>query len=130
MPDKSSVAKNIVKFVFMALWLGISGIVFGIIFAYIGGGILGADSIGFGTLGLAIFGFMMGYIVGIIIGIILIRKLYRQSGSIKFGIAGGIVGAVVTILASVALDPHIYLFFAAFLFIVPVFCLAGFYLKR
>ncbi len=80
MPQKSSVkARIIVKFVFMAIGLGITGIVFGLIGALIGGKVLGGDSFGFGALGLALGGIIIGYPTGIIVGIVSIKKILLPS---------------------------------------------------
>ena len=57
MPQKSSVvARLIVKFVFVAIGLGITGIVFGFIGALIGGKVSGSHSFGFAALGGIIMG--------------------------------------------------------------------------
>ena len=127
---ESSITKNILKFLLTAIGLGIVGIAFGIIGAYIGGGIIGDDAAEFGALGLAISGLLLGYIIGIVVGIILIKRFLYRNGSLMFGVAGGIIGATITILASVPLNPSVLIFSGVFFFIVPVFCLACFQLKR
>ena len=128
----SSLARNIVKFVIMTIGLGIIGIVFGVIGALIGGKVLGSDSFGFGALGLALGGIIIGYPAGIIVGIISIRKILHQPGSLLFGILGSIIGAVITMVLAepLNLNSNTNLLFGVFFLSVPVFCLAGFFLRR
>jgi len=128
----SSITSRIFKFVLMVIGLGVLGIIFGVAGALIGGKILGSDSFGFGALGLAIGGVFIGYPAGIIIGIIFIKKIFHQRGSLLFGILGSIVGAVITVVLAepLNLNSNANLLFGVLLFSVPVFCLAGFYLKR
>ena len=133
MPQKPSVVARIIgKFVLMALGLGITGIVFGARGALIGGRVLGSDSIGFGALGLALGGIIVGYPTGIIVGIILIRKILHQRGSLLLGILGSIVGAVIILALAepLNLNSNPNLLFGAFLLLVPVFCLGGFFLRK
>ena len=120
--------KKIAKFIGFTVGLGIIGILFGVIFALIGGNIIGENS--FGALGLAFIGLSGGYLLGIIAGIILINKWLRQPGSLSTGITGGIIGAVVTVLIGVAWNPTAAILFPLLFLTTPVFCLAGFYLKR
>ena len=128
----SSVVRKITKFVLITVGLGIIGILFGVIGALVGGRVLGADSFGFGALGLAIGGIIVGYPTGIIVGIVLIRKVLHQQGSLLLGIVGSIIGAVVTMVLAEAvhLNSNTNLLFGTFLLIVPVFCLFGFYLRK
>jgi len=128
----SSVVRKILKFVLMTVGLGIIGILFGVIGALIGGRVLGADSVGFASLGLAIGGILVGYPTGIIVGIVLIKKVLHQRGSLLLGIVGSVIGAVVTMVLAepLNLNSNTNLLFGVFLLIVPVFCLIGFYLKR
>ena len=128
----SSVVRKILKFVLMTVGLGIIGILFGVIGALIGGRVLGADSVGFASLGLAIGGILVGYPTGIIVGIVLIKKILHQRGSLLLGIVGSIIGAVITMVLAepLNLNSNTNLLFGVFLLIVPVFCLIGFYLKR
>ena len=133
MPQKLSVVAGIiVKFVFMAIGLGIVGIVFGVVGALIGGTIVGSDSVGFAALGLAIGGIIIGYPAGIIVGIISIKRVFHQQGSILFGMLGSIIGAVVIMVLAepLNLNSNSGLLFGAFFLSVPVFCLGGFLLKR
>ena len=88
----SSLARNIVVFVLMTIGLGVLGIAFGVMGAFIGCKVLGSDSVGFGALGLAIGGVIIGYPTGIIVGIISIRKIFHQQGSLLLGILGSIIG--------------------------------------
>jgi len=132
MPQKSSVvARIIVKFVFMAIGLGITGIVFGLIGALIGGKVLGGDSFGFGALGLALGGIIIGYPTGIIVGIVSIKKILHQRGSLLLGILGSIIGSIIIALAEpLNLNSNSGLLFGAFFLSVPVFCLGGFLLRK
>jgi len=133
MPDKSpSVARRIARFILMAIGLGVTGIVFGLIGAIIGGKVIGGDSVGFGALGLALAGIMIGYPAGIIVGIVLIKKILHQRGSLLFGILGSIIGAVIVIALAepLKLNSNTGLLFGAFLLCVPVFCLSGFLLRK
>ena len=133
MPQKSSVvARIIVKFVFMAIGLGITGIVFGLIGALIGGKVLGGDSFGFGALGLALGGIIIGYPTGIIIGIVSIKKILHRRGSLLLGILGSIFGAVITIVVAepLNLNSNPNLLFGVFFLSVPLFCLVGFSLRK
>jgi hypothetical protein len=116
----------------MTLGLGIIGIAFGAIGAFIGGRILGSDSFGFGALGLALGGILIGYPTGIIVGILLIKKVLHQKGSLLLGILGSIVGAVITVALAepLNLNSNNNLLFSVFLLSVPLFCLGGFFLKR
>ena len=131
MSQKSGVRK-IFKLVLMTLGLGIIGIAFGVIGALIGSRVLGADSVGFASLGLAIGGIIVGYPTGIIVGIVLIRKVLHQRGSLLLGILGSVIGAVVTMVLAepLHLNSNTNLLLGTFLVIVPVFCLVGFYLRR
>ena len=130
MSCKLSIAKKTAKFILTAIGLGITGIIFGIAGAYVGGSVIGDDAAAFGALGLAISGLLLGYIIGIVVGILLIKRFLYRNGSLMFGIAGGVIGATITILASVPLNPSVLIFSGVFFFIIPVFCLAGFHLKR
>ena len=129
MSQESSIAKNVIKFVLTAIGLGIAGVIFGIIGAYIGGGVIGDDAETFGALGLAISGLLLGYVIGIVVGIILIKRFIYRNGALMFGIAGGIIGATITILASVPLSTNVLIYSGVF-FIIPAFCLAGLLIKR
>ncbi len=128
----SSLARKIVKFVIMTIGLGITGIVFGLLGALIGGKVLGGDSSGFGALGLALGGIIIGYPIGIIIGIVSIKKILHRRGSLLLGILGSIFGAVISIALAepLNLNSNPNLLFGVFLLSVPVFCLIGFFLKR
>ena len=130
MSRESSIAKSVIKFVLIAIGLGIIGVICGIIGAYIGGGVIGDNAATFGALGLAISGLLLGYIIGIVGGIILIKRFLYKSGSLMFGIASGVIGATITILASVPLNPSVLIFSGVFFFIVPAFCLGGLIIKR
>ncbi len=133
MPQKPPVAARIlVKFVLMALGLGITGLVFGVIGALIGGKVLGSDSVGFGALGLALGGIIVGYPTGIIVGIISIKKIFHQRGSLLLGILGSIIGSVIIIALAepLNLNSNPGLLFGAFFLSVPVFCLGGFFLRK
>ena len=133
MPQKPPlVARIIVKFIFMALGLGITGIVFGVIGALIGGKVLGGDSVGFGALGLALGGIIVGYPTGIIVGVVSIKKIFHQRGSLLLGILGSIIGSVIIIALAepLNLNSNPGLLFGAFFLIVPVFCLGGFFLRK
>lgn len=129
---KSSITRKILRLVLMTLGLGVLGIIGGGIGALIGGKILGSDSFGFGALGLAIGGIIIGYPAGIIIGIIAIRKLFHHKGSLLLGIVGSIFGALIILLLAepLNLNSNTDLLFVLFLISVPVFCLAGFLLKK
>ena len=128
----SSFARNIVKFILMAIGLGLLGILFAVTGALIGGRVLGSDSAGFGALGLAIGGVIIGYPAGIIVGIISIKRILRQKGSLLFGIVGSIIGAVIIMALAepLNLNSNTNLLFGAFFLSVPIFCLVGFFLKR
>ena len=133
MPDKSpSVARRIARFILMAIGLGVTGIVFGLIGALISGKVIGGNSVGFGALGLALAGIMIGYPAGIIVGIVLIKKILHQRGSLLFGILGSIIGAVIVIALAepLHLNSNTGLLFGTFLLCVPVFCLSGFLLRK
>ncbi len=133
MPQKRSVVtRTLVKFVLMALGLGITGLVFGVIGALIGGKVLGSDSVGFGALGLALGGIIVGYPTGIIVGIISIKKIFHQRGSLLLGILGSIIGSVIIIALAepLNLNSNPGLLFGAFFLSVPVFCLGGFFLRK
>jgi len=133
MPQKSSgVVRIIVKFVFMVIGLGISGVVFGLIGALIGGKVLGGDSFGFGALGLALGGIIIGYPTGIIVGIVSIKKILHQRGSLLLGILGSIIGSVIIIALAepLNLNSNSGLLFGVFCLSVPVFCLGGFFLRK
>lgn len=124
----SSLVKSILKFAGFAIGLGVVGILFGILFAFIGGVSTGENT--FGALGLAFLGFIAGYLLGIIAGIIVIKKWLRQRGSLVLGVAGSIIGAVLTVLMGVAWETDSILILFLMFFTTPVLCLAGFYLKR
>jgi hypothetical protein len=124
----SSLAKNVLKFAGFTVSLGIIGILFGVLFAFIFGWGIGENT--FGAIGLAFLGFIAGYLLGIILGIILMKKWLRQRGSLVLGIAGGVIGAVLTVLMGVAWETDSILLLFLMFFTTPVLCLAGFYLKR
>ena len=128
----SSFARNIVKFILMAIGLGLIGILFGVTGALIGGRVLGSDSAGFGALGLAIGGVIIGYPAGIIVGIISIKMVLHQKGSLLLGILGSIFGVVIIMVLAepLNLNSNTDLLLGVFFLIVPVFCLVGFFLKR
>jgi hypothetical protein len=114
----------------MVIELGIIGGAFGVAGAFIGGGALG--DVSFGGLGLAIIGYLIGYFLGIIIGIVVIKKVFHQPGSLLLGVLGSIIGFVVAILITVTLvsDATLATVFAILFIVSPVFCVAGFHLKR
>ena len=126
------IPRRFFKFVLMALGLAVLGLGFGVIGILIGGRVLGSDSVGFGALGLAIGGVIIGYPAGIIVGIISIKKFLHQEGSLLFAILGSVIGAVIVMLLAepLNLNSNTNLLFGVFFLSVPVFCLAGFYLKR
>ena len=128
----SSLARNMIKFIIRAFVLAITGIVFAITGALIGGRILGGDTAGFGALGLAIGGILVGYPTGIIVGILLIKRLFHQKGSVLLGLIGGIIGTVATVALSepLNLNSNSYLLFGTFFMLVTGLSLGGFYLKR
>ncbi len=128
----SSLGRNIIKFVSMTIGLGIIGIVFGLVGAFIGGLVIGDDSFGFGALGLALGGIIIGYPTGIIVGIVSIKKILHRRGSLLLGILGSIFGAVITIVVAepLNLNSNPNLLFGVFFLSVPLFCLVGFLLKR
>ncbi|MFC1920200.1 hypothetical protein ACFLYQ_00570 [Chloroflexota bacterium] len=133
MPDKSTMLyKRVARFVITAIGLGIIGIIFGIAGAFIGGRVLGADSVGFGALGLAIGGVLAGYPAGIIIGIILLKKFFHQRGSLLLGIIGSVIGAalIIVLAGPLNLASNANLLFGTFFLIMPTFCLIGFNLKK
>ena len=61
MSHNSSVSGKLIRFFIMAFVLAITGIIFAITGAFIGGRILGSDAAGFGALGLAIGGILVGF---------------------------------------------------------------------
>ena len=132
MSMKSSVSGKIIKLLIMAFMLMVIGIIFAITGAFIGGRILGNDSVGFGALGLAIGGILVGYPSGIIVGILLINKLFHQKGSVLLSVIGSIIGAVATVALSepLNLNSNSYLLFGAFFVLVTGLSLGGFYLKK
>ena len=133
MPDKSpTVARRIAKFILMAIGLGVTGIVFGLIGALIGGKVMGGNSVGFGALGLALAGIIIGYPAGIIVGIVSIKKILHQRGSLLLGISGSIIGSVIVLALAepLNLNSNTGLLFGTFLLCVPVFCLSGFLLRK
>ncbi|MCD6599650.1 MAG: hypothetical protein J7L19_03665 [Dehalococcoidia bacterium] len=133
MPDKSpTVARRIARFILMAMGLGVTGIVFGLIGALIGGKVIGGNSVGFGALGLALASIIIGYPAGIIVGIVLIKKILHQRGSLLLGISGSIIGAVIVIALAepLNLNSNTGLLFGTFLLCVPIFCLSGFLLRK
>ncbi|MFC2032444.1 hypothetical protein ACFLUS_03660 [Chloroflexota bacterium] len=132
MSRNSSVSSKMVRFIIMAFVLAVTGIVFAIIGAFIGGRILGSDAAGFGALGLAIGGILLGYPTGIIVGILLIKRIFHQKGSVLLGLIGGIIGTVATVALSepLNLNSNSYLLFGAFFVLVTGLSLGGFYLKK
>ena len=128
MSQKSSVAGKISWFVLMTIGLGVTGIIFGLAGALIGGKVLGGNSFGFGALGLALGGIIIGYPTGIIAGIIFVKKVLHQRGSLLLAIGGSIVGAVVAMAGAEPLNLNSSpgLLFGVFFLSVPVFCTIGF----
>lgn len=128
----SPIAKKIFKFVIIAIGLGIIGFAFALIGVLIGGRVLGGDSDGFGALGLAFGGLVIGYPAGIIVGIFLIKRIFHQRGSLLLSILGSIFGAVfiVALAEPFHFNENANLLFGLFFLSVPVFCLAGFLLRR
>jgi len=132
MSRNSSVSGKMIRFIIMAFVLAVTGIIFAITGAFIGGRILGSDAAGFGALGLAIGGILVGYPTGIIVGILLIKRLFHQKGSALLGLIGGIIGTVATVALSepLNLNSNSYLLFGAFFVLVTGLSLGGFYLKK
>ncbi len=132
MSHNSSVSGKLIRFFIMAFVLTITGIIFAITGAFIGGRILGSDAAGFGALGLAIGGILVGFPTGIIVGILLIKRLFHQKGSVLLGLIGGIIGTVATVALSepLNLNSNSYLLFGTFFVLVTGLSLGGFYLKR
>ncbi len=132
MSHNSSVSGKLIRFFIMAFVLAITGIIFAITGAFIGGRILGSDAAGFGALGLAIGGILVGFPTGIIVGISLIKRLFHQKGSVLLGLMGGIIGTVATVALSepLHLNSNSYLLFGAFFVLVIGLSMGGFYLKR
>lgn len=116
----------------MACLLMVIGVIFAIAGAFIGGKILGKDSVGFGALGLAIGGILVGYPTGIMVAILLIKKLFHQKGSALLGVIGGIIGTVATVALAepLNLNSNSYLLFGTFFVLVTGLALGGFYLKK
>ena len=127
-----SVSGKMIRFIIMAFVLAVTGIIFAIIGAFIGGRILGSDAAGFGALGLAIGGILVGYPTGIIVGILLVKWLFHQKGSVLLGLMGGIIGTVTTVALSepLNLNSNSYLLFGVFFVLVTGLSLGGFYLKK
>jgi hypothetical protein len=125
------VSGKIIRLIIMAFVLMVLGIIFAITGAFIGGRILGSDSVGFGALGLAIGGLLVGYPLGIIVGILLIKKLFHQKGSVLLGVIGSIIGAIATVALSepLKLNSSPYLLSGTFFVLVTGLSLGGFYLK-
>ena len=132
MSRNSSVSSKMIRFFMMAFVLAVTGIIFAITGAFIGGRILGSDAAGFGALGLAIGGILVGYPTGIIVGFLLVKRLFHQKGSVLLGIMGGIIGTVATVALSepLNLNSNSYLLFGAFFVLVTGLSLGGFYLKK
>lgn len=126
----SSIAETILNYALMIIVLGVFGVVFAILGALTGGRVLARNSFGFGGPGLAIGGLLVGYPLGMIIGIILIKKILHRQGSMLLGISGSIFGVVITLVLSLLNLNNPGLLFWVFFLSVPVFCLAGFLLKR
>ena len=127
-----SISGKMIRFIIMAFVLAVTGIIFAITGAFIGGRILGSDAAGFGALGLAIGGILVGYPTGIIVGILLVKRLFHQKGSVLLGLMGGIIGTVATIALSepLNLNSNSYLLFGTFFVLVTGLSLGGFYLKK
>ena len=127
-----SISGKMIRFNIMAFVLAVTGIIFAITGAFIGGRILGSDAAGFGALGLAIGGILVGYPTGIIVGILLVKSLFHQKGSVLLGLMGGIIGTVATIALSepLNLNSNSYLLFGTFFVLVTGLSLGGFYLKK
>ena len=127
-----SISGKMIRFIIMAFVLAVTGIIFAITGALIGGRILGSDAAGFGALGLAIGGILVGYPTGIIVGILLVKRLFHQKGSVLLGLIGGIIGTVATVALAepLNLNSNSYLLFGAFFVLVTGLSLGGFYLKK
>jgi hypothetical protein len=125
-------AGKILRFVLMTIGLGLAGVAFGVIGAFIGGKVLGGDSAGFAALGLAISGTIAGFAAGIIIGIISLRLIFHQRGSVWRGILGSLAGAVIILVLTgpFHLISNTDLLLVLFCLGVPLGGMAGFFLKR
>ena len=126
--EKNTSILAIVKFIGLAIGLSLCGALFAVIGGLIGGRVIGENN--FGSLGLAVLGTVAGYFLGNLLGMVLIKKFILRHSSILLGILGSITGVVITIAVGIILDPNINLSFWLALIGVPVFCLAGFYLKK
>ena len=123
--------KKILKFVLMAIGLGVIGFAFAVLGALIGGRVLGKGA-DFMALGLVVIGLIVGYAVGIMVGIISLKKVLQQRGSVALGLIGSVIGAVLPLVLAepLRLNSNTDLLLIVFLISVPVFSLAGFLLKR
>ena len=123
--------KKTLKFVLMAIGLGVIGFAFAVLGALIGGRVLGKGA-DFMALGLVVIGLIVGYAVGIMVGIISLKKVLHQRGSVALGLIGSVIGAVLPLVLAdpLRLNSNTDLLLIVFLISVPVFSLAGFLLKR
>lgn len=115
----------IFRFLGLAVGLALCGAVLAVVGALVGGNLLVDDL--FASFGLALLGILIGYVLGNTVGIILIRQFIIHHGSVLLGILGIIVGVVIATVLGVTVSP---VFFYVGFGLVPVLCLAGFYLKR
>ena len=129
MSEKQSSYKkrNFGSFVRSTIWIGITGLVFGL-----AGAVFGVSTMpGLDGLAGALMGLIIGYPVGVIIGIIWTNKVRHYYGSLLFGAIGSILGTVLAIgleePLNLSLDPIVL--FGTFFVIVPLLGVIGFYLK-
>ena len=130
MAAEPSTLRKFVSFALLALGLGILGIGFGVLGAFLAGNVAGENN--FGALGLGILGALVGYVAGIFLGLLGIKKLLHVQGSLLFGLVAVITWAVVSVIIAAVLgltSDHSMLVFVAFFFSVPVVALAGYRLN-
>jgi len=123
---------KIFKYVIMMISLAVTGIVFAVAGALIGGNILGNNAVEFGALGLAIIGALAGYLLGIILGIVIIKRVFCRKSSLLAGISGVIIGtaAVVFLAEPLKLISNTNLLIGVYLIVVTFFSVGGLCLKK
>lgn len=122
---------KILKFILIAIALGLFGVAMGFLGGLFAGRVLGDGSLT--DLGLAILGLLLGYVCGIVVGVIAIKYVFHQRGSIIFGIIGAIIWTGISILVMIPFnlnDNLVSVFVTACFLGVPFAALGGFYLKR
>ena len=129
---KSNQLPRFFAFVGMMFGTALTGLILGMILAFVLAIFIRNDFGGWGGFVAAGIGMAVGYPLGIIIGQIVIRRVFRHHGSLLLGAAGAVVGAALP-LGLGEMAPGLFPAggaAVALLFLSPLLATVGYHVKR